>query len=190
MLSKSIHQQAFINQSGSQFPHYLLGMIEHRIGMQFLQMVFNSIGLNELVCSFSQISLALLVKVRLKTLFLVIWFRTGKKQLLEPTLTNMYDAMSLRWRHDGPDSVSTVYSTVYSDADRRKHQSFASLAFAWGIHRRPGNSPHKWPVTRKMFPFDDVIMFCYYDTIGWHEVSVLIGYVWIDAEPMYIAQGK
>ena len=28
----------------------------------------------------------------------------------------------------------------------------------WGIHRRPVNSPHKWPVTRKMFPFDDVIM--------------------------------
>ena len=24
--------------------------------------------------------------------------------------------------------------------------------------RSPVNSPHKWPVTRKMFPFDDVIM--------------------------------
>ena len=27
-----------------------------------------------------------------------------------------------------------------------------------GIHRGPVISPHKWPVTRKMFPFDDVIM--------------------------------
>ena len=45
-----------------------------------------------------------------------------------------------------------------SDADQRKHQSSASLAFVWGIHRGPVNSPHKWPVTRKMFPFDDVIM--------------------------------
>ena len=27
-----------------------------------------------------------------------------------------------------------------------------------GIHRGPVNSPHKWPVTRKMFPFDDVIV--------------------------------
>ena len=27
-----------------------------------------------------------------------------------------------------------------------------------GIHRWPVNSPHKWPVTRKMFPFVDVIM--------------------------------
>ena len=26
------------------------------------------------------------------------------------------------------------------------------------IHWSPVNSPHKWPVTRKMFPFDDVIM--------------------------------
>ena len=51
-----------------------------------------------------------------------------------------------------------VYSIVYSDADQRKHQSSASLAFVRRIHRGPVNSPHKWPVTRKLFPFDDVIM--------------------------------
>ena len=33
-----------------------------------------------------------------------------------------------------------------------------SLAFMRGIHRWPVNSPHKGPVTRKMSPFDDVIM--------------------------------
>ena len=54
-------------------------------------------------------------------------------------------------------SLTIVYSTV-SGADQSKHQSSASLAFVWGIHRGPVNSPHKWPVTRKMFPFDDVIM--------------------------------
>ena len=32
-------------------------------------------------------------------------------------------------------SLTTVYSIVYSDADQRKHQSSASLAFVWGIHR-------------------------------------------------------
>ena len=53
-------------------------------------------------------------------------------------------------------SLMIVYSTVYSGADQRKHQSSASLAFVRGIHRGPVNSPHKWPVTRKMFPFDDV----------------------------------
>ena len=55
-------------------------------------------------------------------------------------------------------SLTIVYSTVYSDADQRIHQSSASLAFVRGIHRRLVNCPHKWPVTRKMFPFDDVIM--------------------------------
>ena len=55
-------------------------------------------------------------------------------------------------------SLAIVYSTVYSDVDQGKHQSSASLAFVRGIHRVPVNFPHKWPVTRKMFLFDDVIM--------------------------------
>ena len=53
---------------------------------------------------------------------------------------------------------SVVCSTVCSGADQRKHQSSASLAFVRGVHRWPVNSPHKGPVTRKMFSFDDVIM--------------------------------
>ena len=70
---------------------------------------------------------------------------------------------TLHCRHNGRDSISNhqltiVYSTVYSDADQIKHQSSRSLAFVWGIHRRPVNLPHKRPVTRKMFPFDDIIM--------------------------------
>ena len=55
-------------------------------------------------------------------------------------------------------SLTIVDSIVYSDADQRKHQSSASLAFVRGIHRWSVNSPHKWPVTRIMFPFGDVIM--------------------------------
>ena len=55
-------------------------------------------------------------------------------------------------------SLTIVYSTFYSDADQSKLQSSASLAFVWRIHRWPVNSPHKRPVTRAMFPFDDVIM--------------------------------
>ena len=64
-------------------------------------------------------------------------------------------------------SLTIVYSTVYSDADQRKHQSSAALAIVRGIHWGPVNPPHKWPVTRKMFPFDDVIMndLDYTDTI-------------------------
>ena len=55
-------------------------------------------------------------------------------------------------------SLTIVYSTVYSGADKKKYENNASLAFVRGIHRGRLNSRHKWPVTRKMFPFDDVIM--------------------------------
>ena len=55
-------------------------------------------------------------------------------------------------------SLTIVYSTVYSGTDQRKHQSSASLAFVRGIHRWPVNTAHKGSVTRKLFPFDDVIM--------------------------------
>ena len=55
-------------------------------------------------------------------------------------------------------SLASVYSAVSSGVDQRKHQSSASLVFVRGIHQEPVNSPHKVPVTRKMFPFDDVIM--------------------------------
>ena len=55
-------------------------------------------------------------------------------------------------------NLTIVYLSVHSGADQRKHQSSESLAFVRGIHRWPMNSPHKWPVTREMFAFDDVIM--------------------------------
>ena len=55
-------------------------------------------------------------------------------------------------------SLTIVYTSVYPGVDQIKHQSSALLAFVRGIHRWPVNSPHKGPVTRKMLPFDDVIM--------------------------------
>ena len=68
-------------------------------------------------------------------------------------------------------SITIVYSTVYSGPDQTKHQSSAWLAFVRRIHRGPVNSPHKWPVTRKMFPFYDVIIFlCFTHT---HVMAVM-----------------
>ena len=55
-------------------------------------------------------------------------------------------------------SLTIVYWTVYSGVNQRQHQSSASLTFVREIHRWPMNSRHKGLVTRKMFPFDDVIM--------------------------------
>ena len=73
---------------------------------------------------------------------------------------------SLLWRHNGRDGVSNHQShdcllncsLNYSGLDERKHQSSASLSFVLGMYRWPMNSPHKWPATWKMFPFNGVIM--------------------------------
>ena len=82
--------------------------------------------------------------------------------------------ITIALRHNGRDAVPihqphecifkrvyiqiTSLTSVYSGTDQRKHQSSLSLAFVRGIHRWPMNSPHKGPVTRKLFLFDDVIM--------------------------------
>ena len=74
-------------------------------------------------------------------------------------------------------SLTIVYLAVYSGADKRKYQSSASQAFVRGIHRWPVNSPHKGPVMRKMFPFDDVIMYGpinYCTTVGYLMTCVLV----------------
>ena len=89
----------------------------------------------------------------------------------EVNLTNHYDDVIMGAMASQITSLALIYSTVYSDADQRKHQSSASLAFVPGIHRGPVNSPHKWPVTRKMFPFHDVIIYlqvqrtCYFQAL-------------------------
>ena len=79
------------------------------------------------------------------------------------SLVTVYLKQPLQWRHNGRDGVSNhqphhCLLNRLSGTAHRKHQSSASLAFVRGIHRWPVNSQHKWPVTRKMFPFDDVIM--------------------------------
>ena len=86
---------------------------------------------------------------------------SAKEAILRDTMKNIgkhYDDVIMDGIASLITSLTIVYTTVYSDTDQSKHQSSASLAFVWGIHRGPMNSPHKWPVTRKMFPFDDVIM--------------------------------
>ena len=69
----------------------------------------------------------------------------------------------LLWRHNGRDGVSyhQPNDCLLNRSFRRrskKASTCASLDFVRGIHQWPVNSPYKWPVTRKMFPFDDVTM--------------------------------
>ena len=64
---------------------------------------------------------------------------------------------------NGRDSVSNhqPYDCLLNRSFRRRWKKTSKLhvtGLCPGIHRGPVNSPHKWPVTRKMFPFDDIIM--------------------------------
>ena len=62
------------------------------------------------------------------------------------------------WEGKSTDPPVMYITDVHSGEDQRKQQSCASLAFVRVIQRWPVNSLHKGLVTRKMFPFDDVIM--------------------------------
>ena len=102
-------------------------------------------------------------------IYIYIWFAYQRKCMIYHCIDDVifcvlqhinghYDNVIMSTIASQITNLAIVYSTVYSDADERKHQSSVSLAFVRRIHRGPVNSPHKGPVTRKMFPFDDVIM--------------------------------
>ena len=70
---------------------------------------------------------------------------------------------SLQWRHNERDSVSNHQprDCLLNRLFRRRSKKTSKLrvtSFCTGIHGWPVNSPHKGPVTRKRFPFDDVII--------------------------------
>ena len=126
------------------------------------------------------------VKTTTEVLFFVHYYRHNSEHQLASQMTHhdmacYVKVLPLLWRHNGRGSVSNHqphYCLLNCLFRRRsKHQSSASLAFVRGIHRGPVNSPHKWPVTWKMFPFDDVIMSIrYYSTmfqLGCHQCSIV-----------------
>ena len=76
--------------------------------------------------------------------------------------------------------VSIVYTAVCTGGDQRKHQSSTSLTFVRWVHRWPVPSLHKGLTTRKMFPFDDVIVeniskcitwISWHANHNWNEIS-------------------
>ena len=70
-----------------------------------------------------------------------------------------YSEIIMGWTAPQITSLTIVSQPFIQGADQTNHQSSASLAFVREIHQWPMNSPHKGSVTRKMFPFDDVIMY-------------------------------
>ena len=93
--------------------------------------------------------------------FILLFYSELNYQDNQPNHSKM-EAVS-HWRRNGRDGVSNhqphdcLLNCLFTRGSK-KTSKLASLAFVWGIHRWPVNIPHKGPVTRKMFPFDDVIM--------------------------------
>ena len=90
---------------------------------------------------------------------------------MESELNSHYNDVTMSAMAFQITSLMSVYSTVYSGAGQRNHQSSASLAFVRGIHRWPVNSPHKGPVARKKLPFDDVMMLLSVERVTWYRES-------------------
>ena len=97
-----------------------------------------------------------------------------------------------RWRLKSP--ASGLFTQACIQAQIKENvKAPHHLAFVREIHRAPVNSPHKGPVTRKIIPFDDVIMNEAYGvwnyesttlpaTASMHycDISLFIFYTWYD----------
>ena len=113
-------------------------------------------------CIFSLLLHWLMISVKIPLLSTSDWVKT----VLNDAWTPGHASISLQWRHNERDGVSNhrhldcLFSRLFRRGSK-KHQSTAWLAFVRGIHRWPVDSPHKGPVTRTLFTFDDVIVLQY-----------------------------
>ena len=125
-----------------------------------------SVGVHKISCKFGLVNSDLVlclnssydmyICIKLLTLFSLFCFYVFLK-LNQVFCTPIFQKRS-RYSEVIMTGVLIVCSIVCSGADEKEHQSSASLAFVRGIHRWPLDSPHKGLVTRKMFPFNDVIL--------------------------------
>ena len=89
----------------------------------------------------------------------LVWTQT----ITDPLSRESNDDIPLWWRHNDHDSVSNhqPHECLLNRLFRRRSKKTSKLrvtGLCVGNSPGPVNSPHKGPVTRKMFPFDDVIM--------------------------------
>ena len=92
---------------------------------------------------------------------------------------------TLQWRHNERNGVSNHQrlDCLLSRLFRLRSKKTSKLrvtGLCEGNSPVSVNSPHKWPVTRKMFPFDDVIMNAKNVFISWlahGHISVTLGRV-------------
>ena len=100
--------------------------------------------------------------------------------------------LPLQWRHNGRDGVSNhqPHHCLLSYLFRRRSKKTSKLrvmAFLREIHQWPVNSPHKGPVTRKKFPFDDVII--HMTTVVLNLHIVVLEEIHLRCSMFYLLQG-
>ena len=97
---------------------------------------------------------------------------TGEFQTLQRIVLAVFGVWALRWRHNDHDGVSNhqlrgwLLNRLFT---RRSKKTPKLRVTGLSAGNSPGrmNSPHKGPVTRKILPFDDVIM-------GWPLASCML----------------
>ena len=94
--------------------------------------------------------------------------------------------ITLQWCHNEPNGVSNhrrldcLLNRLFGPRFKIKGLRHWPL---WGIHRWSVNSPHKGPVTRKMFPFDDVIMkILHFIFVSAQSLNKYLKRIWFDAD--------
>ena len=91
-----------------------------------------------------------------------IYFELHRYRMLQHNNTRTIH--TLQWRHNELAGVSNhqphecLRDRLFTRRSKKTWKLSVTGLCVWGIHRAPVNSPHKGPVTRKMFRFDDVIM--------------------------------
>ena len=131
-----------------------------RSGYQFTSNIYKYISSNEKCHIWSEFQWNLFECTIDNTLLMVQSMVPNRRNLC--TKYSHYNDVTMSAMASQITNLTIVYSAVYSGADQGKPQSSALLAFLRGIHRWPVNSSYKWPVTRKMFLSDDLIMLAIY----------------------------
>ena len=96
-------------------------------------------------------------------------------------------SFTLQWRHNDHDGVSNHQSPgclLNRLFGRRSKKTWMLCVTGLCAGNSPGpvNSPHKWPVTRKIFPLDDVIMDKWFSKIALRRVWL----VPVDADSTWV----
>ena len=151
----SYHFHNFVTVCSNHSRYYLYRyLIEDTVVIVAAAVEFANLSLSSM--SYNLISVSIIINLLLLSLSTLYLSLLSMLSPLILFLRYYYNGVIMSAVASQITGVSIVYSTVCSDSDQRKHQSSASLAFVRGIRRWPVNSPHKWPVTRKIFPFNDV----------------------------------